>query len=104
MNHFSVIHPPPCCVHERQCSIPCRDPSGLPTMLIPYTTDASLRHFPWATIGLIAVNAVMFFATGLGDEAAIFTYGVEFGNGLHPLQWITSIFMHAHLAHLVGNM
>lgn len=73
-------------------------------LLIPCTTDASLRHFPWATTGLIAANAVVFFATGMGDEAAIFTYGVEFGNGLHPLQWITSIFMHAHLAHLVGNL
>src|SRR5947208_1720658 len=73
-------------------------------MLIPYTTDASLRYFPWATIGLIAVNAVVFFATGMGDAAGIVAYGVEYGNGLHPLQWITSIFMHVHFAHLIGNM
>jgi membrane associated rhomboid family serine protease len=53
---------------------------------------------------LIAVNTAVFFATGMGDEAGIVAYGVEFGNSVHPLQWITSIFMHAHLGHLIGNM
>jgi len=73
-------------------------------MLIPCTTDASLRHFPWATIALITVNTVVFFATGMGDEAGVVAYAVEYGNGLHPAQWITSIFMHANFAHLIGNM
>ncbi len=89
-----MIQPAPLRVHERQCSLHCRDPAGLPTMLIPSTSDASLRYFPWATIGLIVVNTVVFFATGMGDEAGIVAYGVEYGNGLHPLQWL-SISFHA---------
>lgn len=73
-------------------------------MLIPCATDAALDRYPWATIGLIAVNSVVFFATGMGSEEGILAWGVEFGNGLHPLQWITAIFMHADIGHLVGNM
>ena len=73
-------------------------------LMIPYTADASLRYFPWATIGLIAVNTVVFFATGMGSDAGIVAYGVEYGNGVHPWQWLTSLFMHAHLGHLLGNM
>ncbi len=29
---------------------------------------------------------------------------LHFGNGLHPLQWVTANFMHAGLLHLLGNM
>jgi len=73
-------------------------------MLIPCTTNASLRHFPWVTIRLIAVNTLVFFATGIGDAPALIRYGVEYGTGAHPLQWITSLFIHVNLGHLVENM
>jgi membrane associated rhomboid family serine protease len=29
---------------------------------------------------------------------------LEYGNGLHPLQWLTSNFLHGGVLHLVGNM
>ena len=29
---------------------------------------------------------------------------MAFGDGLHPMQWITCNFLHAGLLHLVGNM
>lgn len=32
-------------------------------MLIPYNTDAPIYYFPYATIGLIVVNVLMYFAT-----------------------------------------
>ena len=32
-------------------------------MLIPYNTDAPIYHFPYATIGLIVVNVLMYFGT-----------------------------------------
>lgn|GEM_PF-681055 len=38
-------------------------------MLIPLGTDALLYHFPWATIGLIAVNVVCFAVTRFGLDA-----------------------------------
>ena len=31
-------------------------------------------------------------------------YVLEFGNGLHPVQWVLSAFAHAHPGHLIGNM
>jgi membrane associated rhomboid family serine protease len=73
-------------------------------MLIPLTTDARSDRYPWVTIGLIVANAAVFFSTGMGSDQSLLGWGVEFGNGLHPLQWISSIFMHSHIAHLVGNM
>lgn len=73
-------------------------------MLIPLTTDAIHERFPWVTTGLIATNIAVFFATGMGSASSIAAWGLEFGNGLHPWQWLTSVFMHAHSAHLVGNM
>lgn len=31
-------------------------------------------------------------------------YALSHGDGLHPLQWLTSFFLHANLAHLLGNL
>lgn len=31
-------------------------------------------------------------------------YALAHGNGLHPVQWLTSMFMHADAAHLIGNL
>jgi membrane associated rhomboid family serine protease len=75
-------------------------------LLIPWNTDAPIYHAPWATGGLILVNTVVFLVIWLGGvpvelvEPWILTYG----DGLHPLQWITSNFLHAGLLHLLGNM
>jgi membrane associated rhomboid family serine protease len=40
----------------------------------------------------------------MGSDESIVAWGIEYGNGLHPLQWVSSIFMHAHVPHLIGNM
>lgn len=37
-------------------------------MLIPWNTDAPLYHAPWATGGLIVVNATVFAAVFFGME------------------------------------
>lgn len=130
-------------------------------MFIPYNTDAPIYHVPYATIGLIVINSILFlavpeelkstdvpvpdaFLAGLMDEepdnagpkfdAADFadpdaengqiddfdfvpgedgmllveapwnTLALEYGRGLKPWQWTTSIFMHADIMHLIGNM
>ncbi|MBI3865091.1 MAG: rhomboid family intramembrane serine protease [Planctomycetia bacterium] len=73
-------------------------------MLIPLGTDAPVYHFPWVTIGLIGVNTAAFFATGMGDAAGVEPWSLAYGNGLHPVQWLTSNFMHAGFLHLIGNM
>jgi membrane associated rhomboid family serine protease len=73
-------------------------------VLLPYNTDAPLYHLPIATVGLIAVNVLVFVAEVNADPEEIVPWLLEFGDGLHPLQWVTNNFLHADLIHLLGNM
>jgi len=70
-------------------------------MLLPIGTDAPIYYRPWATIGLIAANAVSFVLTcgGSQPDAWILEPGA-----LNPIEWISSAFLHFGLAHLLGNM
>ena len=72
--------------------------------MIPFNTDAPVYYFPWGTIGLIVVNVVAFFATGAGDPTGVEPWILPYGGGFHPVQWITSVFMHGDFGHLFGNM
>jgi len=76
-------------------------------MIIPLSTDAPVYHFPVATIGLIVVNVVCFLISGMGSEEMVerwAMYSLQHGQGLHPVQWVTSNFLHAGFMHLIGNM
>ncbi len=123
-------------------------------MLIPYSTDAPIYHYPIATVTFIVINVFCFFAfcVGLsfqdsidhfedrngnkleqfevfeqaedlqakGEDAReflqqlrpVFDGGsdwrsellLHYGRGLRPWQWLTSIFMHTDIIHLIGNM
>lgn len=80
-------------------------------MLVPLTCDAPIYHWPWATGSLIVANVVAFAAllsTAINDPTAAETIlelaVLEHGNGLHPLQWVGSIFLHSGFLHLAGNM
>lgn len=74
-------------------------------MLVPINTDAPLYHFPFGTIALILANVVCFLVTGCAtDEARLVPWMLEYGNGLNPLGWLSSIFAHASWMHLIGNM
>jgi membrane associated rhomboid family serine protease len=73
-------------------------------MIVPWGTDAPVYHYPFATIGIIALNTAVFLATlGVGREN-VEPWMLELGNGIHPIQWVTSEFIHAGIGHLVGNM
>ncbi len=69
----------------------------------PYGTDAPIYHFPVVTIAMIAINVVAFVLTAIYPESAL-AFCLAHGDGLHPVQWITSNFMHGGLMHLLGNM
>ncbi len=71
-------------------------------MLIPWNTDAPVYHFPYATIGLIVANTLAFAASLAAEDPE--PWMLAFGDGLHPVQWVTNIFMHADPMHLLGNM
>ena len=74
----------------------------------PLSSDAPLYHWPRATVGLIATNVLVFLVLcsgWTGDEREVLgRVGLLLGDGLHPLQWITSNFVHLHILHLAGNM
>jgi len=70
--------------------------------MLPISTDAPIYYFPFATIGLIFINVVCLLMTELGSPDAFELWGpwaLEHGNGLHPLQWVTSNFIHAGFEH-----
>lgn len=67
--------------------------------LIPVGTDAPIYHWPYMTVALIVINTLVWFI-----DPSPNTFGLVYGDGLHPLQWITSNFMHSGFFHLLGNM
>ncbi len=78
-------------------------------LLIPTGTDAPIYHWPYATVAMMVINVAVFVAgvatVGVVSEHLPFPgYILQFGNGLHPLQWITANFLHADIFHLGGNM
>ncbi len=73
-------------------------------MLIPYTTDAPIYHRPWGTIGLVAINVLVFLATGPLPKGDMPPLWLWYGRGLHPVQWLSSNFVHGDFSHLLGNM
>jgi membrane associated rhomboid family serine protease len=70
-------------------------------MIIPWGTDAPIYHRPIATIGMIVVNIVVFlvFPAGQNESSTL-----VLGECLHPLQWVTNLFLHSGIFHLVGNL
>lgn len=73
-------------------------------LFIPTGTDAPIYYRPIGTIGLIVANVVCFFLTGWGEGPLVDTFRLEFGNGLHPTQWLLHNFLHFGWFHLIGNM
>jgi membrane associated rhomboid family serine protease len=73
-------------------------------MIIPWSTDAPIYHRPWATIMLMVVTVAAFVLTARLDDTELEPYMLVHGDGLHPLQWITSNFLHSNILHLVGNL
>ena len=75
--------------------------------LIPIGTDAPIDHWPWATLSLIVANVIAFLLTGFGypSHAAIWQpWMLEYGNGLNPVEWVSSMFLHFGFMHLIGNL
>jgi membrane associated rhomboid family serine protease len=96
-------------------------------MLLPLTSDAGLKFWPIVTVGLIILHISIYciqmaipnkeveIATGMSFEDGapiVFIqevpgwYGLmrSHGDGLHPLQWLTAMMMHASWMHVIGNM
>ncbi len=73
-------------------------------MIIPWATDAPIYHRPWATMALMAANVVALVLALDLEQEQVEPLLLWHGRGLHPLQWITSNFLHAGPGHLIGNL
>lgn len=70
-------------------------------IVIPYNTDAPLYHRPYGTLGLIVVNLLIAVLVPLDF---LEPFALHYQDGLTPLQWLTSNFVHAGILHVAGNM
>ncbi len=70
---------------------------------IPTGTDAPIYHLPYTTVGLIVVNVACFAATGFGDPETTLPWILEWGH-INPIEWVTTMFSHGSVGHIVGNM
>ncbi len=70
-------------------------------MIIPWGTDAPIYHRPVATIALMVVNVLVYFLFPSGTYK---DWTLALGGGIHPVQWLTNLFMHTGFFHLAGNM
>ncbi|HEY3329985.1 MAG TPA: rhomboid family intramembrane serine protease [Capsulimonadaceae bacterium] len=76
-------------------------------LLFPYRSKNPPEHIPYATIGLIAVNTLVYLCTS--DSFVEIKRGIveDFAvapTNLDPLRLFTSMFLHGDPMHLLGNM
>lgn len=70
-------------------------------LYIPYGTDAPVYYRPIVTITMIVINIVLYASC---TPTQIEPYRLAMGNGLHPIQWLTTNFLHGDIFHLVFNL
>jgi membrane associated rhomboid family serine protease len=84
--------------------------------MFPYKDDNPTNTFPFITIGIIALNVIVFLLQLMADvdgKRIVYAYGAiphnivsfESTQPIHPLLTIfTSMFMHGGFFHIFGNM
>lgn len=75
--------------------------------MLPISDTVQRRHLPWMTWLLVAINAWSFLCLSLMDhrqlEVAVRRYAL-IPAAPHPAAWVTHMFLHGGLGHLVGNL
>jgi membrane associated rhomboid family serine protease len=75
-------------------------------MIIPIGTNLSLKKIPYATIGLLLINWLVYaFTQGIyyKTEFVIYRYFYLLPGEAYPWQLVTSMFFHGGFWHLFGN-
>lgn len=75
-------------------------------MILPVGTNLKLKRTPWATIGLMAVNLMVFVHQVILEYKGLYglqDYFLFVPADHYPWQWVTATFFHANLLHLLGN-
>ncbi len=70
-------------------------------MFFPFDTNAMAHCRPLATLSLIALNIAAYFLLSQETQLDLILNHEE---GLQPVQWVTSNFIHADFFHLLFNM
>ena len=73
-------------------------------MFFPYRTDAPVYHWPYATVLLMAANTIVLVGQYSGWIATEEEWMLRYDGALHPIQWVTSNFVHLNPIHLIGNL
>lgn len=72
---------------------------------LPIGTDAKVRGIPWATLGIMVANLLVFAMLHALPGAEALAYRYAFKAGDPSIQTaIASLFIHADALHLLGNM
>ena len=72
-------------------------------MFFIYGTDAPLYHYPITTTAMVSINVfVHLLVSSSGYDVT--PWILAFGDGFHPVQWVTHNFLHIGWLHLIGNM
>ncbi|MCH8807986.1 MAG: rhomboid family intramembrane serine protease, partial [Planctomycetes bacterium] len=71
--------------------------------IFPWKTDAPIYYLPIVTVAMIVINTIVFIYI-VAIPHVVRDLALIHGNGLHPLQWLTSNFIHGRIFHLLGNM
>jgi membrane associated rhomboid family serine protease len=75
-------------------------------MILPVGTNLKLNKTPWATIGLMAANMLVFVHGFVLDGHGLYGFRDSFlfiPADHCPWQWVTAMFFHENLRHLLGN-
>lgn len=75
---------------------------SLPTIPSEVTFDQAFELFEDEELTTIERLQLAAFLTR--GRPGWWPYALSHGDGLNPVQWLTSMFMHAGLAHLIGNL
>jgi membrane associated rhomboid family serine protease len=76
-------------------------------MLIPYSTDAPIYYWPFATAGTIVINLLIHFMVAALPESQLEWVAEHFilvYGDWNPIQWLTANYLHADFVHVSGNM
>ena len=70
-------------------------------MLIPLRHDAPLYHRPWGTVSIIVL--CLFLHVTVGQSEILEDWILQYGSW-NPLEWLSSVVVHAGWVHLLGNL
>lgn len=62
-------------------------------LLLPIATEAPLAHPPLATVGMVVATVLVYGAVGGGPTELSAALWLDYGQGLHRFQWLSSNFV-----------